>query len=1204
MSELLWVSVPSGRLHDGAPRLRVVVVPRLRESLADAGMADWPTVVANAALSVEVAVGDVVQQIGHRLVGTGRSDAWHAVVDHLEVRPFSAPEAYDAPTVEPTSDHAGHLLSTYQASARAMSVPGPGTDALVAGEIASWDAAEQESAPPSVTSRTAQLPDFHRVVSLLREHPEVLRALGLILDLELVPDPPAGGPLPASPSAGPAMIRVSWPAHPLATRIVPLWTKYEFDGETFLPAGAGDIRGGMLDLTGARASIPGTRTDGSPLWEVVAVDVDGAVARLRGAARALRSQRAAPADGAGVALPALRSGGLALIRRQRADELVPRPPVKVADAQAGAHADASEGLPQLSAADLVLGYRLDVKPQGEDQWRSLMQRKVTYHLGDEDGITITPDGGVEEGHVKPRAMSQEPDPAAGPLAGLRSDEVVTRWSGWSLTAPRPVFDRSITRQPPHRLPGLPFRFGWDPMTPPSGSLPPLRFGTLYRLRVRIANIAGTGLDLADVTGNEQATDLVACQRYEPIASPVIPLPPGMVGPDGTLHPEVLGPGGAADRLVVRSDPAGDGAGFAHLPDNSARSILPPRTTFDVVERWGALDGADDESTWALAARAMKLTITGTPEHESPDAVPDLRDPAAVGVAAFLRDVDGPAGVGQLADQNWDEWPASGDRSVHLVSGPLGTIPNAGWPPDQPGVLVVSLPPAGEAVLELSSFPHRADVGKFAIKDWLGPEQDLVVSRGRHPMVNPAHTLRLVHAVRRPLHKPRGVLGAERGPGETTARLTLPQDLPLLGLDPASTLQLDLSAEWDDVVDDPREAASRAEHQVAALPPLVITRDQTSLPPLQAELGDTRHRLVTFTAAATGRFREFFDDSDDEAFVARNTLGQVPVPSTVRPPAPTVLSAVPGFVWSGQDVPPRWSQTVGTRLVRVRTGSRIHVEVARPWFLTGEGEKLAVAALDDASGSAPPPELQPYTSQVARDPLYDAAGPVPAHPDRWVTAHMLPGPGQPDAVPVPGAPGHGTVSVRGYDVSYADSRCFADIAVQGPADRTYCPLVQLAVARYQPQSLPGCTLSPVIKTGFVPLLPDRELVVERLPQGLQVTLNGLGPAGNVGRNNRVDAHLERLDGTSSEVPVDAVDIAALSADTAGVPAWRRIASSAASGELGSPLAIMPVPGSPERVRLVVKEVERFFADDLGTIVEPVPGGDLTERIVFTDIINLV
>ncbi len=209
MSELLWVSVPSGRVRDGRPRLRVVIVPRLQEPLATVGMADWPKVVEKAKLSVEVVTGASIREIEHRLVGFGRPDAWHAVFDHVDVRPFVSRPAYEAPTVAPTSEHTGKLLKTYETSAQALSTPGPDADEVVANELATWNVPEGLTEPPPLRRPAGEPPDFHRVVALLRDHPTVLRALGLILDLELSSEPAAADAvLPQSSLANPAMIKV------------------------------------------------------------------------------------------------------------------------------------------------------------------------------------------------------------------------------------------------------------------------------------------------------------------------------------------------------------------------------------------------------------------------------------------------------------------------------------------------------------------------------------------------------------------------------------------------------------------------------------------------------------------------------------------------------------------------------------------------------------------------------------------------------------------------------------------------------------------------------------------------------------------------------------------------------------------------------------------------------------------------------------
>ena len=80
MSELLLIPVP-GSTRDGAPVLRVVIVPKLDEAtrVEAAGMADWPAVIAAAHFDVELEPGTVrlegVAVHGQQQAGPGVVDA-------------------------------------------------------------------------------------------------------------------------------------------------------------------------------------------------------------------------------------------------------------------------------------------------------------------------------------------------------------------------------------------------------------------------------------------------------------------------------------------------------------------------------------------------------------------------------------------------------------------------------------------------------------------------------------------------------------------------------------------------------------------------------------------------------------------------------------------------------------------------------------------------------------------------------------------------------------------------------------------------------------------------------------------------------------------------------------------------------------------------------------------------------------------------
>src|SRR5262249_717307 len=100
----------------------------------------------------------------------------------------------------------------------------------------------------------------------------------------------------------------------------------------------------------------------------------------------------------------------------------------------------------------------------------------------------------------------EPGAAAGDHPPMRIHEGFLQWDGWSLSAPRPGKTLSNTTNPadPTPPPTLHQRPANDPLTSTGlqvqtsarpGSLPRLRFGRSYRLRLRTVDLAGNGLTL-------------------------------------------------------------------------------------------------------------------------------------------------------------------------------------------------------------------------------------------------------------------------------------------------------------------------------------------------------------------------------------------------------------------------------------------------------------------------------------------------------------------------------------------------------------------------------------------------------------------------------------------------------------------------------------------------------------------------------------
>ncbi|MEU8567420.1 hypothetical protein AB0C51_03490 [Streptomyces pathocidini] len=1179
--KLLWVAVPGGAVSGGKAVLRVLVVPRLRTAglVTQSVMDRWPEKLANAPLEVRLrtAADPTPRTATHTGTPGGPDvqvwDSFFGAGTGMSVKPYQQKDTYDVQKVEPTGAYAEAVVDTYRASAQDMASFGV-SDAQdsVKSHLARWldtsefgagpDDTDEDFAPGDLDPPQWQTPDFHRTVSLLREHPNVLRALGLVFEVQV-----ATGEL--SPSGA---VQVGWVNSDL---IDSPWTAYEFDGSFFLPASTGRIKHGMVDL-GARLPVPTTSGPPAELsWDTAQFDVDTAVSRLRDTARSfdLEDDPDVP-----VSLPTLRSMGLQLIRRGRVHDFAARRDAAAAFAAAESLADAAE----LTADELVLGYRVDVQSSGG--WMSLTRRKATYSVGEgTDALTIGPL--VEEGHIKAQAATRR-----AVSEQVRADEVVARWSGWSLALPQPeVLSSGPRSERLRRLRELPYMFDWEFAL--DGILPELRFGRVYQLRARVADVTGGGLLLNEPVADTAAGPLQIYQRHEPVPPPQLALPTGPLTPDSDL-----GPGGAPAQLVIRSDRGMTVAQFAAqnpgYQPNDSRVLLPPATSRELAEWHGMLDGAN-KRTWELVQRA---TMPGPGEF--------LPDAATKGVTVWLH--RSPAEAPLTDRRPWaGQWPDLGPKLLVLGERPPGQLisweAQGTWGTNDR--VVCRLAPGEQITVEVSSYLDSTMANQFVIRDWvpagLGSEDAAV--GGRHPMVTPPTPVTLTHAVRKPRNDPAGRLAPQRAAGATHAVLT-PEGTgpegPLLGIHPASTSQLDLSAAWDEWADTPDATAEngpdgvpvfRPPRRQALLPPTLVERDAGQLPPIRQEFGDTRHRRVTYTATAVSRYRQFFTDRDPELFLARKQLAAVSVKSSARPAPPVVLSATPSFRWSGLDVPAGW-----TSLHRTRSSGRLRVELARPWFTSGEGERLAAVVWP---AGPVPTAAHPFVSWANRDPIRATPSPT-AHLERSAfqgfsenaeSVHLQEISSDVEVVPyeVWFEGGHGE------HPRYEDGRWYADIGIS-PAASSYRPFVRLALGRYQPESLAGLALSPVVRTEMVQLLPDRELTVERTSGGLRIQLSGIGPDGP--RPNRVYAALESC--PASGAPPSDVDLTMLHPQPGNVSAWQRVPGAGVTGQLNAPLPLLPVEQSGDPLRVVVRETEQF---------DPSPGSptpdqtalELSERSVFLD-----
>ncbi len=496
------------------------------------------------------------------------------------------------------------------------------------------------------------------------------------------------------------------------------------------------------------------------------------------------------------------------------------------------------------------------------------------------------------------------------------------------------------------------------------------------------------------------------------------------------------------------------------------------------------------------------------------ALPWLPDPLAAGIALGMNTANkdtpllGAFRVESTAAAYSGAWPAPEPYRLVLTAAadPGASIDGR--------VITVGLPPGCRLDMRLSSSLRRDELKLFALWNLLPKAltgidlYERPAADGQFWALSPFEPISFVHAVPRPVLPPiNTLLFPVRVRAETGVSFA-----GVIDVHAASTDRIDAEASWSEWTDDlaadgPLREVRKAVPFHAQVDPdedmmvLAVGNDTIKYPGVgtvrihraRHEFGDTRHRTVDYAFRATTRFREYFPPEMMATLESRSVVGaatQLNLPSSAAPPAPLVDSVIPLFRWDEVSDP---GQPFGIRRRR-RAGLRIYMQ--RPWYRSGDGEQLAIILASSAEGAGV------HASVWGSDPVWFNAGP----PNQGVGMAIedfygsfgvdkVRGPDERlSFVPVfLKAPGGATVGVLGYNPEYNPDRklWFVDVAIE-PAAAVW-PFVRLAVARYQPNSLPGLELSPVVLCDFAQLPPERTLTVSR-PDARSVRVTVSGPAG--------------------------------------------------------------------------------------------------------------
>jgi hypothetical protein len=1111
--------------------------------------------------------------------------------------------------------------------------------------------------------------DFHQALGSLGDHPLTLRKLGIILDL-LIPIDEIG------PGHGGSMIRVDpiWDTGdpPEAFHLDrSAWTHFILTDDLFLahPRPASRLHNGLLNLRGINDRLENMEQE----FHLLQVDPDGLAMKaldFAGTMQALTikmdSNEAAIDTQEEVGLPSTQTGGLALVRSGRAFHLHQH-----FAADQTNNIDLMADNLKLFADDLLRGYRVDIFDDTTGLWNSLCRREGKY-IFHNTGLEVSIDDEDDEGYVKSASTTSKDEATS----DLYFHEVMFKWNGWSLVAQRP--GKTIVREetspghieevvkPVRNEPETEFRLETAIKAKPS-SLPSLRFGRRYRMRVRACDIAGNSLPYT--TDEEaEATEPVQFGRYEPIAPPTLVLRSRLTEGEST------------ERMVIRSNYKHSTEEYVLLPDVQAatagkeyvsykpgneRHVVPPKTSQLMAELHSAFDAyftpARFEEGYRVALKEEgtlfhkqivdiatgnkvdlpdknQIEIIQAPPNsqgETPDqyvihaeetlVLPYL--PETIGRGVSFRGlpgvaINGTAGIESLAlpdqtlilkvpfDLNWPEAiPFRLRLEEHLGHMEGRNCSETLDPPDAPPkwdpdrrLLTVYLPKGQVARVLYSTHPGKdpsgnQDLDQLGIWQWLletGVDPDWLSEfalAGAHWMISPFRQLVLVHAVQQPLCEPQiQKLSAARNLGDTFARLS-----GQFYLSVKSTSQLALLAEWEEWAD---EKSKKGPERVNGEGQAFELRIEEGHPDNLSnkfwernrhEFGDTRHRLVNYHLVGTTRFRDYFppEITGDERNITRiGAKFQVRVPNSARPAAPKLVYILPAYRWtddrSEENVldPHLWQS-----LERRRLGNALRIYLERPWYSSGDDEKLGLVLWPNKSGG-----FNNYVNLVSlmgMDPVRRSN-----HPAGVLTLDHFTN-NDPssrfgltlDEVSSP------QMGVAAFNVEYNEKRqlWYSDILFNPEMATSYYPFVRLAFVRYQPWSIDHAHLSRVLLADFMQLPPDRTLQIHfRDERTFSLVVSGHATADRA--SNRMEVTLEghdplipdELGWTPLQIPGKAnPQVLKLSPLDLDQYLWRW------TGDL-----TLPANRDSEPMRIVVKEYERYQAD---------PPQTWGERVVYADIV---
>ena len=456
----------------------------------------------------------------------------------------------------------------------------------------------------------------------------------------------------------------------------------------------------------------------------------------------------------------------------------------------------------LYSDDVIQGYQMDIAYEDQpEKWHSLHQRKDEYTWIDEQNNPHTiNDIEADEGFIQ-LGIAEDPDDPEDVFVS----ETLARWEGWSLSVRKPGYainesddyelkpgetikkdfvhtDKTLEARKYQFDPDLEFRINAQSKIVP-GTLPKLRFGKDYRVRIRAVDLAGNSVPLQNQpeSPTQSIRSNIRYMRYEPLASPIV-----LVG-------NKLKDGEFLESMVIRSNYDQTVSEYENshpvngetLDDHSLRYLLPPKNSQQMAENHNMFEKAFGNPQQAKEIYSIITNHEGLYQQDEknqekiykPNEVEIiyLPDPMAAGVALFVADGFENTHSQEFAPRLFsfftneeiqpgktnnipqpEDWYNAGHIRIRLEEGDQ----DAKWSATS-RQLTVYMPKGLRTRIRFSTFWRENDLKELsAIWQMVKEEspgniselKDLAFS-GQHWMVSPSREMELVHAVQQPLEEP-------------------------------------------------------------------------------------------------------------------------------------------------------------------------------------------------------------------------------------------------------------------------------------------------------------------------------------------------------------------------------------------------------------------------------------------------------------------